>query len=222
MGRVRTPGSSMIVVAFFCCASAARADVIRITSGAVATINVLGQSSPWFLSDEDEMHLEAPGVFVGQGGSLTDVSAFLQLTNPPTTVAQGAPFDASGVLHVENIFSASFNDEWVPVTAPFTMTFDASPMRVACGNAHGSTECTGSAPFTFHADLTARPPGGVSVVHHLVGGGIVEGRLISFGGSDQFGAVRYDFGASPTPEPATLSLFAAGALMAMWRRRKQA
>ena len=187
----------IVFVACLCSATAARADTIRITSGAVQAGSLLGQT--WFVSDEDELHLEGPGVSIAD--SLVDVSAFLQLSAPPTTVAPGALFDASGVLHVGTDFGARFNNVSGLLTAPFTMTFDASPMRVVCGNSNGFTECSGSAPFTFHSDLTFSTFQGPPVVHHLVGGGTAEGRLSSFNDS-QFGSVRYNFGVSPTPEPA--------------------
>ena len=211
-------------VAYLCSAAAARADTIRITSGAVQAGNQLGQ--PWVVSDEDELHLEAPGVSIAD--SLVDLSALLQLSIPPMTVAPGALFDASGVLQVGTDFGARFNNEIGLLIAPFTMTFDASPMRVVCGNSNGITECSGSAPFTFHSDLTFSPIDaktgfrGPPVVHHLVGGGTAEGRLGSFN-DFQFGSVRYDFGVSQTPEPSTLSLFAVAAGIAgrrAWRSRR--
>ena len=208
----------VVFVACLCCVTPARADTIRITSGAIQTIGQLGQ--PWFISDEDELHLEAPGVSIAD--SLVDLSALLQLSTPPTTVAPGAVFDASGVLHVRTNFGARFNNEIGQLTAPFMMTFDASPMRVACGVSNGVTECSGSAPFTFRSDLTFARFEGPPVVHHLVGGGTAEGRLSSFNDS-QVGAIRYNFEVSQTPEPATLSLFAvAGAIAGgrAWRRRR--
>jgi len=208
----------MVFVACLCCPTAARADTIRITSGAVQAGNQLGQ--PWVVSDEDELHLEAPGVSIAD--SLVDLSALLQLSDPPTTAAPGAPFNASGVLYVRTEFGARFNNVSGLLTAPFTMTFDASPMRVVCGNSNGFTECSGSAPFTFHSDLTFSTFEGSPVVHHLVGGGTAEGRLSSFN-DFQFGSVRYNFAVSPTPEPATLSLFAVSAVIAggrAWRGRR--
>jgi len=213
-----TLGLIVFVACLWCSwSTAARADTIRITSGAVEAGGVFGQ--PWSISDDDELHLEAPGVSIA--GSLVDLSALLQFSAPPTTAAPGALFDASGVLHVGTAFGASFNNVSGALAPPFTMTFDASPMHLVCGNSNGDTECNGSAPFTFHSDLTFSPFEGPPVVHHLVGGGTVEGRLDSSNGF-QGGIVRYDFGASPTPEPATLSLFAVGAVIAggrAWRSR---
>jgi len=67
--------------------------------------------------------IEAPGVSIAD--SLVDLSALLQLSAPPATVAPGALFDASGVLQVGTDFSARFNNESGLLLAPFTMTFDA-------------------------------------------------------------------------------------------------
>src|SRR4051812_17009255 len=94
---MRNTPALIVFVACLCSVTAARADTIRITSGAVQVVSPL-LSRPWVLSDDDEIQLEAPGV--STPGSLVDVSAFLQLSVPPTTVAPGALFDASGVLHV--------------------------------------------------------------------------------------------------------------------------
>jgi hypothetical protein len=209
----------LIVVACLCCGTAARADTIRITSGAVQVTGPL-LSQPWLLSDDDELLLEAPGV--STPGSLVDVSAFLQLTFPPTIVATGALFDASGVLHVGSNRAATFNNVSGLIPAPFTLTFDASPARVVCRSSNDITECSGSAPFSFHSDLTFLPFEGPPVVHHLVGGGTAEVGLSSFN-DFQLGSVRYNFEASPTPEPATLSLFVMGAMTAggrAWHRRR--
>jgi hypothetical protein len=92
------------------------------------------------------------------------------------------------------------------------MTFVATPTRLACGNNGSLLECSGVATFTYAGDLTFTPLGGSPITHHLIGGGTVEGRLFSSGSSSS-AAVRYNFEASPTPEPATLSLFTIGAIM---------
>jgi hypothetical protein len=130
----------IVFVACLCCATAAWADTIGITSGAFQTGGQLGQ--PWFLSDDDELHLEAPGVSIAS--SLVDVSALLQLSAPPTTVAPRALFDASAVLHMETDFTARFNGESGILPRPFTMTFEASPMRVVCGNSKSDPSGTTS------------------------------------------------------------------------------
>jgi hypothetical protein len=218
---MRNPLGLVILVLGLCCATAAEADTIRITSGVVQTSGPLGR--PFLISDEDEIHLAAPGVSIA--GTLVDVRAMLEFSVPPATVAPGALFDASRVLRVETAhFTARFNNVSGFIPAPFTMTFDASPMRVVCGDLNGFTDCSGSAPFAFQSDLTFSPFEGPPVVHHLVGGGTVEGRLTDF--TDfQFGSVRYNFEVSPTPEPTTLSLFAVGAVIAggrAWRAQRGA
>src|SRR5689334_22975723 len=112
---MRNALGSIVFAGCLCFATPARADTIGITSGAVQAGNLLGQ--PWFVSDEDELHLEAPGVSITD--SLVDLSAVLLLSNPPATVAPGALFDASGVLHVGTDFGARFNNVSGLLTAPF-------------------------------------------------------------------------------------------------------
>jgi len=216
---MRNTLSLIVFVASLCCATAAQAETIHITSGAVQAGGLLADR--WFISDEDELHLEGPGVSIF--GSLVDLDALLRLSNPPTTVATGAQFDASAVLRVGSEFGARFDNVSGLLATPSTMTFDASPMRVVCGSSNGITECSGSAPFTFHSDLTLLPFDGLPVVRHLIGSGIAEGRFGSFN-DFQFGSVRYDFGVTPTPEPATVSLFGVGAAIAVRRalRRRRA
>jgi hypothetical protein len=210
--------SFVAVIALSGPAASARADVIRLTSGVIEAANSFGLGDPWFLFEDEAFHLEGPGLSISD--SLVSVMAPLQLAVPPTAVASGAPFDASGVLHVEDTFVARFNNATGLLAAPFTMTFDAEPTRVNCGTSNGLTQCSGSAPFTFRANLLFTTFGGTPNELHLIGGGTAEGRLLSGHGSES-GIVRYTFGASPTPEPATLSLFGAGVLMAGTRRRRR-
>jgi hypothetical protein len=126
------------------------------------------------------------------------------------------------VLHVLDPIGAHLNDSDTTVATPFTMSFVAPPTRLACSGEGSSMECSGVAPFTFDADLTFTPLGGVPVTHHLIGGGTAEGSLFRLG-SFEAGAVRYIFEPSAVPEPATLSLFTTTAIVAgarAWRKRR--
>jgi hypothetical protein len=204
-----------VFVAFSLYAIPVRADPIRVTSGLLdAGFGPLG--GPWVAET-----LVLTGAGFSIGGALEDTRAFVQLAALPT-VAPGALLDLSGVLHVEDAINARLNNSFAIVAAPFKMSFVASPTKLACSSAGSLTECTGVAPFTFDADLTITPLAGVSVTHHLIGRGTAEGRLFRRG-SLESGAVLYTFEASPVPEPATLSLFTTGAIMAgvgVWRRRR--
>jgi PEP-CTERM motif-containing protein len=183
-------------------ATPARADVIRVTSGFVDAGGPFG--APW---DSEGLALFGSGLSFEN--SLEDDVAFVQLAARPTA-AQGAVLDLSGRFQAES-----------PGSFTSTISFDASPTHVDCSNADGFTQCSASAPFTFRGNLTLTPFGGGPVVSRdLVGAGTAQARLSPL---FQNGDVFYTFAASPTPEPATLSLFAAGALMAgarAWRRRR--
>lgn len=195
----------MLVVALSFSAIAVRADPIRVTAGAVdAGFGPLGGSL-----DGEGLFLTGAGLSIGT--SLEDEVAFVRLTTPPT-LAPGASADFSGTLFVQDLIGGQLDGSFGLVSAPFTMTFVATPAALACGNNGSVLECSAAAPFTYAGDLTFTPLGGSPVTHHLIGAGTVEGRLFSSGASS-FAAVRYNFEASPTPEPATLSLFAIGAIM---------
>ncbi len=206
MTRVSRASRPLLFIAFCWCASVAGADPIRVQSGFVsAGFDELGGSF-----NAEDLQLTAPGFHIGS--SLEDEVAFVQLTTRPT-VAPGALVDLSGVLHVEDPVGAQLGDSFALVTAPFTMSFFASQTRLTCGSSGGITECTGVAPFTFAAELTFSTLDGMSFTRQLVGRGRAEGRfdrLPSF----ESGAVQYVFEATPTPEPATMSLFATGAVLA--------
>jgi hypothetical protein len=205
----------MLFVAFSCSAISVRADPIRVTAGLVDA----GFGPLHGQLDGEALGLTGAGLSIGT--SLEDEVAFVRLANPPT-LAPGTLADFSGTLFVQDLIGGQLDNSFGLVSAPFTMTFIATPTRLACGNSGSVVECSGVAPFTYAGDLTFTPFGGSPVTHHLIGGGTVEGRLFG-SGSSSFAAVLYNFEASPTPEPGTLSLFTTGAIMAVrgvWRKRR--
>ena len=213
----RTPATVPVVVfcAFASSVSPAEADPIRVTAGFVAAgFGELGQ--PWNAED-----LQLTGTGLSIENSLEDEIAFVRLITRPTLVP-GAFVNFSGVLRVEDPVGAHLDDAFALVSTPFEIPFNASPTPLACSSGGSLTECTGIAPFTFSAEITLTPLGGIPVMRHLIGDGTAEGRLFR---TDSFegGAVRYTFEASAVPEPATLSLFMTGAIVAgahVWRRRR--
>jgi hypothetical protein len=216
MSKLRSVVESVLFpLALVCCATPARADPVRVTSGYVeAGFGALG--TPWIA---EALYLRGAGLDIGT--SLEDTSASLLLSTSPK-VTPGAFVDFSGILRVGDAVGAMLNNEFGILAAPMTMAFNAAPSPLACSGNSALTECTGLGRFTLDADLTFTPFGGAAVTEHLVGAGMVEGRLFrtqSFEG----GAVRYTFDASPVPEPGTLWLFGAGAMVAgagAWCRRR--
>jgi len=196
----------MFFVAWSCGAARAEADPIRVTSGFVfAGFGPL--RTP--LNGEN---LELSGAGFRVLSSLEDEEAFVQLVSVPT-LADGALVDLSGTLFVEDVVNAQLNGALGQVAAPFTIAFAAMPTRLTCLDNGSFLDCTGVAPFTFAADLTFIPGfDGRPITQHLVGGGTAEGRL-SRRGSFENAGVLYTFQASPTPEPASLSLIATGAII---------
>ena len=215
MGRVPAVFLSlMFFVAFSCCASPAGADPIRLTSGIVEAGGSL--DGPW-----NAEALDITGAAFQITSSLEDERAFVELATRPT-VAPGSSVDFSGVLRVGDPIGAQLNNSFAIVAAPFTMSFDVAPTRLSCSTAGSLTQCISSAPFTFNAELTITPLGGVPEIHRLIGRGTAEGTLFSLE-SGEGGGVRYIFETSAVPEPATLSLLATGAFVAgagAWRRRR--
>jgi len=215
MTRVSTALLSCgVLLAFSGAATSARADTLRIRSGNIVTSwNTLGDSviAEGFLVD-------GGGLFIGS--SMEDQRGDVRLAVRPV-VAQGGLLDLTGTFTSEDTLGGYLNDVSVRVS-PFAMSLRASPTHVECSGPAGGMTCSGSAPFTFSADLTLTPEGGHSFVEHIVGGGVARGSLDGTGATDT-GAFEYDITASATPEPATLSLVAAGALMAaagVWRTRE--
>ena len=200
-------------IAFLCCATAAAADPIRVTSGFVDAGGAIGQ--PW---DAEDLHVEGARFTINS--SLEDQVAFVRLSTTPT-VTPGALVDLSGVLRVEDTIGAFLDQSFALLAAPFEMSFTTPAARLACSRSPTLLDCVAVAPFRFEAALTFTPLDGSSVTHRLVGSGRAEGRLLRQG-SFQGGGVTYFFEPSPVPEPATLSLFAAGAIVVgrrAWRRR---
>lgn len=215
MPRVSRLAASVLVAAVLFCATPARADPILITSGHVeAGFALLG--APW---RAEALYLTGAGLSIGD--SLEDNPAFVQLTTVPT-IEPGALLDLSGIMRVSDPVGAFLNDSFAVVAAPIQMTFEASPVPLTCSTSGAITECRAVALFTFAAQLTFTPLGGAPVTHHLIGRGTAEGTLAR-SPSFESGGVRYFFEPSAVPEPSTLTLFAAGAVVAgarRWRRRR--
>jgi PEP-CTERM motif-containing protein len=204
----------MAFVVVICVATVAKADPIRVTDGELRA----GFGPVGGLLSGEGLSLVAGGFSIQT--SLEEPSASFHLAAVPT-LTTGALVDFSGALRGNDALGAQQNGSFVLVGAPFAMFFTASPTPITCSSADSFTQCTGAAPFTFDAKLTVTPPGGAASIRHLIGGGTVEGSLFRGGSSEAMANVLFTFApTSPTPEPATLSLLTAGALVAAgrWRR----
>jgi PEP-CTERM motif len=202
----------MLLIVFVCFATVAHADPMHVTSGVVQTgFAPVGQPLPG-----EGLQLTAGGLTLAS--SLEDPGAFLQLAAVPT-VASGAVVDFSGALHTNGGIGGQENGSFV-FASPFTMFFAAAPTTITCSTVDALTQCTGAAPFTMDATLALTAADGTTSTRHLIGSGTVEGSLFGGNGTTDSVSVHYTFDASQTPEPATLSLLTAGALVAGWRRRR--
>ena len=191
----------------------AGANSIHVTSGFVDGGGGLGLPM-----DAEDLRLFGSGFDITS--ALEDEVAFIRFKTVPT-VRPGALADFSAVLNVEDRVAGHLNDVSMSVSAPFKLSFDVSPTRLACQDNGFGTLCTGRAPFTLEAELTLTPFGGVPAVHRLFGAGTAEGRL--FKGADfATSGVTYVFGPSAVPEPASLSVFTAAFALgaALLRRRR--
>jgi len=216
MGRGSLVFVRVTICAMSVCAGVhAEAEPSRVTSGLV----VAGFSPAEMAADAEDLQLS--GNRLNIGSSLEDERAFLQLVSLPT-LADGAFVDFSGSLVVEDALAAQVNGAPYRVTAPFTIAFTAAPARLACAPVDSSITCDAIAPFTLAADLTFTPVlGGPPQIQHLFGAGTVHGSFFRSSVGD-FAAFEYRLQASPTPEPASLSLIVTGSLMTcanMVRRR---
>jgi hypothetical protein len=212
--------SPMFFVAFCCCGSLAAADPIRLTSGELIARGLFEPADRADLRKLNGHNLGIEGAGFSIGSSLEDEVAYL-LVAPITSFETGAVVDFSGVFLSEDPLFARLNDIFGLVAAPVVMSFHSSPATLTCSREGSFTRCTGTAPFTFDARLTLHPPDGTSITHDLTGSGTVVGAM-DHGGTFDFGNLIYTFEASPTPEPATLSLLTTGAMMAgarAYRRR---
>ena len=202
--------SVIFVVGLYCWATPAGADPIVVTSGHV--FEGFGPSGEPGIADA--LRLEGGGLRIAS--SLEDEDAFTELVTPPNWTP-GTLVDLSGVLRVGDTIGGRLNDLDGVVAAPFNLFFDVSPTQVVCSADGSLPRCSAVAPFTFHAELTFIPFGGIAATHHLIGRGTAVAGATPFQG----GAVDYIF--EPVPEPATLSLVTTRALIAaggVWRRRR--
>jgi len=195
--------------------SSAAADPVRITQGLVEA---------GFNATSEPLNAEALYLF-GKGlaidSSLEDEVAFVHLSAVPV-VAPGVLADFSGVLRVDDVVGAELDGSFALVTAPFSLSFAVRPTPLACTDDGSLLECTGRAPFTFKAELTVTPVGGVPVTRRLVGSGTADGSLFRVRSSDHAAAaVRYVFEPSPVPEPATVWLLSSGLMLAGARVRRR-
>jgi len=202
MSRVRALVLPLVFLAAVTSTTAAAADPIRVTAGVVET--VFGPiAGPW-----DAKNLQLTGAGLDIANALEDETAFVQLTSVPA-VMPGAIANLSGVLRVEDAIFAHVNQSDGIIAAPFTFSFNAPSTRFTCTTSPAATECAATAPFTFAAEFTFTPFEGTPSTQRLFGRGTAEGRVFRSAGSER-GAVRYNFDASPVPEPGTLVLFTSG------------
>jgi len=197
----------------------AAAEPILLTSGSFVGAGALGAG---FGLGFDHIDLNGPrfqlATAVEESGT-----ASARLTNLSTFPREDALVDFSTSIQMEERFAARLDGSQIALAAPATMSFTASPTHVACQDeVSRGPVCIGVAPFTFDADLALF---GSARTLHLVGGGTVQGELFRrsiFGDGFSSVVVQFNFGASPTPEPATLSLLTTGAIISgagMLRRR---
>jgi hypothetical protein len=215
MGRV-SPAFLPVVflVAWVCGATRAHADQIRVTSGQFNAFAFVGQA----VNSASGIDLVGPDGTRLLLSSFEEVDHSIRLTNLPTIPGQGELADFSSVLTVlpggDSIFAPDLSGR--ALATPSTLSFVAAPTQVVChDNVFRGLVCGGVAPFTFNASLMF---GGGPTTVDLIGAGTVEAEF--FGDAVR---LNYVFEASPTPEPATVSLLTTGLIMGgagILRRRR--
>jgi hypothetical protein len=221
MGRVSGVFLSLILlIAWLSAVVPAAAEPILVTSGSFVGAGALGAG---FGLGFDDIDLNGPRFQLTTAVEESGIAS-ARLTNLSTFPPEDALVDFSTSIQLEETLIAGLDGSPVVLAAPATMSFTASPTHVACRDeVFRGPVCIGVAPFTFDADLALF---GSARTLHLVGGGTVEGELFRrsiFGDGFSTVVVQFNLGASPTPEPATLSLLTTGAIITgagMLRRRR--
>ena len=201
----------MFFVACACGAARAHADPIRVT-GHFGSFAAVGRVE---FADAGGIELFAPDGTRLLGSSFEGVLHTIGLPNLSTIPARGELADFSSVLTVFEGGEPLFTPFGALATTS-TLSFTASPTRVVChDNVFRGVVCGGVAPFAFNANLMFV---GSPIALDLIGGGTVKAEF--FGESV---LLDYEFDASPTPEPASVSLLTTGVLMGgagILRRRR--
>lgn len=213
---MKTCASGVVVALSLACAAAAAADPVQITAGALVYDGTSNSFSPLTLQGTMGFTFTGRtgfGVFAPGDCIVPDCLS----GSPLSLLARWSGGDLGGTATFEGVTYRAVGS--LSSNTSLAVEFDGTMFGPEAGNA-----AVLSAPFTFAGLFFAEISPGLTTAHVLSGEGTALASLIRHSGTDawRFERLEYQFAdAGPVPEPATLTLLAAGGAIAGWRVRSR-